>query len=142
MAVISDKEKLLSHEAAKRLGKHRFYGQSMYAFSEYGEQEIYIRVAKGPPIKYLSDKAGNPIDFAGIYRRDNVTGKVIHYREAYYIPKNPRTEKQQAQRAKYAAGIIVWQSLTEEQKAVYNERAKRKKISGYNLFIKEYLLSH
>jgi hypothetical protein len=142
MAEIEGPEKLLSFEAAKRFGKHRFYGQSMYAFSEYGEQEIYIRADKGPPIKYVSDEAGNPIDFAGIYRRDNVTGKIIHYREPYYIPKNPRTEDQQAQRAKITAGVAEWQALTEEQKEVYNKRAKRKKISGYNLFIKEYLLSH
>jgi hypothetical protein len=32
--------------------------------------------------------------------------------------------------------------LTPEEKMAYNERAKGKRMSGYNLFIREYLLSY
>lgn len=42
---------------------------------------------------------------------------------------------------KYAAGIAAWQALTPEQKAVYNERANGKRLTGNNIFIKEYMLS-
>lgn len=34
-----------------------------------------------------------------------------------------------------------WFNLTIEQQQVYNERAKRKKMYGRNLFIREYMLS-
>jgi len=104
---------------------------SMFGFSIFGEGEEYIESSGGKKI-YLS----------GIFRRDNVTGEVKYYREPYYIPKNPRTETQQANRQKMTDGVQAWQALTDEQKAVYNKNAIGKRMSGYNLFLKQYLLSH
>jgi hypothetical protein len=134
-------EKLLSHIPKKRFGLFREYGASQFGYSVYGEGPIYIIIDKGPPVKYLSDKAGNPINFAGIYRTDNVTGITRYYREPYYITKNPRYAPQQAWRQIFADAVLAWQGLTPAEKAVYNIKAKGKRMSGYNLFLKEYLLS-
>lgn len=54
------------------------------------------------------------------------------------IPSNPRTEAQQAQRKVYGQAVEGWRGLTEEEKAEYNERAIPLKISGWNLYMKEF----
>jgi len=39
------------------------------------------------------------------------------------------------------AGVAAWKSLDQENKNIYNTRAdKIKGLSGYNLYIKEYIL--
>ena len=42
MPEIQGIEKLLSYTPRKRLGKHRAYGRGMFAFSNYGEDDLYI----------------------------------------------------------------------------------------------------
>ena len=131
MPEIQGIEKLVSFSPSKRCGKHREYGRGMYGFSVYGEEDEFIESSNGEKI-YTT----------GIFRRDNVTGEVKYYREPYYIPKNPRTETQQANRQKLADGVLAWQSLTPEQKNQYNKNAIGKGMSGYNLFLHNYLLSN
>lgn len=131
MAEIFGIEKLLSFVPRKRFGVFREFGTAQCGFSHYGEEDIYLI---RPP--------EDPILLSGIYRTDNVSGYTRYYREPYYITKNPRTDLQQTNRQKYADAVLAWQNLTSEQKGVYNLRAKYKKLSGYNLFLKEYLLSH
>ena len=58
------------------------------------------------------------------------------------MPTNKQTEPQQTNRAKMAAAVLAWQNLTDEQKRVYNERVERLNMSGYNLFIRDYLSSN
>lgn len=87
-------------------------------------------------------KYGAGAKFMGIYKIVVINGKQTQIREDYYVPTNPQTESQQANRQKLTNGVTAWQALTSSAKSVYNERAKYKKLSGYNLFLKEYLLSH
>lgn len=51
------------------------------------------------------------------------------------------TPAQETNRTKIRNAVIAWQALTDEQKESYNKRAIVKKITGYSLFIKEYMLS-
>lgn len=89
---------------------------------------------------YPNALARNP--WAGIYQRKKTKkGKKIS-RMKFYITPNPRTPAQQAWRAVFGAGKIAWDSLTEPQKTLYNKRGQRIKMSGYNLFQREYLNSH
>ena len=134
--------KLLSIVPRKRFGRFTLYGSSMYGFSVYGESDLFLPISDYGYSVFGYNKYGDIILLSGIYRTDNVTGKTKCYREPYYIPKNPRSEAQQAQRQKYANGVVAWQALTEEEKEIYNKRAKHKKYSGYHLFLKEYLLSN
>jgi hypothetical protein len=46
-----------------------------------------------------------------------------------------------ASREKLAEAVVSWQGLTEEEKESYNKRAIVKKITGYSLFVREYMLS-
>ena len=86
--------------------------------------------------------APDPKGIYGIYRVRHRWGKVIQEKLPFYVPTNPQTEAQQANRQKMADAVAAWQSLTPEQKEIYNERAKGKNLTGNNIFISEYLLSH
>lgn len=77
--------------------------------------------------------------FFGIYTKKlTKNGKRIS-KMKFYRSKNPRTLFQQNWRAVYAYAVLLWQQEKEEIKAIFNENAKRKKISGYNLYVKEFL---
>jgi len=130
MPEVEGREKLLSALPKKRFTKFREYGTSQYAHSCYGEEDVYFH--KGEPEEIL---------LSGIFRTDNVTGKVRVYREPFYITRNPRTANQQTNRNKFADAVAYWQGLTEEEKKVYNQRAIGKHMSGYNLCIREYMKS-
>jgi len=43
---------------------------------------------------------------------------------------------------KFRDAMSAWQDLTDEQKSVYNNRAKLLLMFGFNLYIREYMLSH
>jgi len=142
MAEVQGIDKLFSFVPRKRFGVFRKYGTAQFGFSNFGEDDIYyIRTPYGSAT-YGVDIFGDVVLLSGIYRTDNVTGRTKYYREPYYIPKNPRTVSQQSNRQKYKNAVAAWQALTNSQKEVYNMRARNKKFSGYNLFIKEYLLSN
>lgn len=87
-------------------------------------------------------EAEDPKDIYGIYRVRHRWGKVIQEKLPFYVPTNPQTGPQQANRQKMTDAVAGWQALTDEQKAVYNKNAIGKEMSGYNLFLSEYLLSH
>lgn len=92
--------------------------------------------------KYGAFDYGAGADTFGIYRVRHRWGKIIQEKMPYYVPTNPQTGAQQANRQKIANAVALWQTLTDEQKEVYNEKAKGKDYSGYNLYLSEYLLSH
>lgn len=82
----------------------------------------------------------DPWDVNGIYQRR--TTKLRGRRSikmVFYSPTNPRTPAQQANRQRMVQGVPAWLALTDEQKAVYNERAKKLPFSGYNLFMREFV---
>jgi len=124
-------EKLLSFVAKKKFGGWPQYGTSQFGYSHFGDDDVSIEVVGQPPIL-----------LSGIYRTDNVTGQTRNYRQPYRIVRNPRSELQQANRQKMADGVIAWRGLTDYEKNQYNKNAVRKGMSGYNLFLHEYLRSH
>ncbi len=120
MAIIDPGSTPLADQARQKLGRTSEYGCRRYGAFFYGEVN----------------------DLYGIYSiRKGLKGQII-VKKRFYIPSNPRTVPQQANRQIYADGVLAWQNLTEEQKSVYNTNATGLKMSGYNLFLKEYLLSH
>jgi len=63
----------------------------------------------------------------------NVCG--FQYARSYTIPRNPRTEAQQNNRATFADAVKLWQGLSKKDKSIYNRMAADKPVNGYNLFI-------
>jgi len=120
MVVINKVEKGIGLNTRKKLGRSSEYGQRIYGSHKYAEYDH----------RY------------GIYAVWTRKGKQINVKLPFYIPTNPRTEAQQANRAIFTAAVLAWQNLTTDQKNGYNEKAKYKHLSGYNLYIREYLLSN
>lgn len=126
----------------KKLGKATLYGEKRFAQISYGEVAanyglLYFGTTIMGKHKYAGDK-----EFYGIYqRRTGVNGKIT-VRRKFYIPSNPKTVPQQANRSKFADAVNFWQGLTDQQKAEYNKRVAHKNFSGYNLCIREYLSSN
>lgn len=52
------------------------------------------------------------------------------------------TPAQQNIRGQFSAGHTAWSLLTEEQKQVYRDRAVGHALTGYNIFMKEYIKEH
>lgn len=135
-------EKLFSVIPKKRFSKFRLFGTSQFGHSDYGQEDIFfIPIGYGNAV-FGVDKYADIILLSGIYRTDNVTGKIKFYREPFYITKNPRYANQQTNRAKMAVAVLAYQGLTSEEKMVYHKAAYGKRMSGYDLFLKEYLSSH
>lgn len=131
MPIVVGIERLFSVTATKRFGKHRFFGSSLFGHTSFGDDDIIVRVGK--------DK---DITMSGIYSKKHLNNKMFYTRGRYYSPYNPRTTSQQANRKKIKNAVLAWQGLTKLQQLVYNKRATKEKFYGYQLFIREHLLSH
>jgi hypothetical protein len=81
------------------------------------------------------------VEGSGILRRQ---GRMTLL-EKYYVPTNPQTSAQQAHRADYGAAVGSWRAMSEAEREswrYYQERRRRRPVmSGYNLFVKMFLLS-
>ena len=84
----------------------------------------------------------DPLSVNGIYqmRKMKIGKRPIKMR--FYQPTNPRTTAQQANRQKFADAMTAWGALSSPEKQEYIERAKKSRIIGYNLFVKEYMETH
>ena len=119
MAVITPENGVFSTIAQKKTGVYTLYGARFFGLDCYG--------------------AGN--ERSGIYQRRRLNSGQKCIKMKFYCPINPQTIPQQANRTKFTNAIFAWQNLTTEQKAEYNTIARYSKRSGYNLFIKQYMLS-
>jgi len=131
MSVIEGIDAVLSLRARGRSFPPCELGLIMPGFYYFGSEPIYLQM----PGK-------EAVLISGIFQKRYNMGRAITALVSYMIPKNPRTEAQQANREKYADGVLAWQNLTTEQKQVYNDAMRGKKMSGYNFFLREYLKSH
>jgi hypothetical protein len=57
----------------------------------------------------------------------------------YVIPRNPDTEAQRAVRRSFADAVASWQAMPPEEQHEYNRKARYLNMSGYNLYISNYL---
>ena len=62
-------------------------------------------------------------------------------RKIFYWPAYTRNEKQDEIRTTFASAVLFWQGLTDSQKLVYDNRARARRMSGYNLFISQMMKS-
>lgn len=81
-------------------------------------------------------------EFAGIYQRHRVRGGWGISRMTFYRTSNPQTPVQQAWRSIFAAGWAVYNSLTPDEKALLSKQARKRGLTGANLFMSRWLQSH
>lgn len=84
----------------------------------------------------FSIRAWGTFDNTLVYQRRPGMPTVMRRR----APGNPNTEAQQEQRASFAAAVSSWRALPDASKVEWTVRAWGIGTSGYNLYIKNYLL--
>ncbi len=142
-------DSLFSFSAKNKVGIPRFFGRSQFGKTKYGYGHIYFAPGARRVSRYgqshfgvslygygADDLGGFLVD--GIYQKRHSSKGTITAKMQFYQPKNPRSVSQQANRAKFTAAMVAWQDLTEPQKAVYRERAKKRSMFGWGLFIREF----
>lgn len=141
MPIVKPSHNPIGVYARKKFGKGRSYGTKMYGYPRYGTSEpVYGKGVYGQK-SYGETKYGQAVAPFGIYQVRKGEKKKKTVKMKYYVPYNPRTATQQAWRSNFADAVSSWQSLTDTEKEKYNEKAKGNSLSGFNLYISEYLRS-
>lgn len=130
-----------SMEVHKKIGGDCGAGNMMAGSSYAGDEPKFIALYQAGNFAVGIAQAGDCDEINGIYHRRNKGGEKIIAKLKWYVTKNPRTENQQANRQKFAQAIASWQGLTEVQKAVYNLRMKNQRGTGFNLYLREYMIN-
>ena len=92
-------------------------------------------------------------DLSGIYQirhqrthyltlGEKETGALYIRKSILYWPTNNQTEDQQAWRTIFRAGVLAWQNLTEQQKEIWRGKVLTLKMTGFNLYLSNYLFEH
>lgn len=131
MAIIKPAEEFYSFTVQKRYGKPYGFGQLIFAFNRFGDDDEKTGIYQRQP-KRLNF-------FDGI---SNKKGHNIYRRLKYYYPSNPNTPAQESNRSKFADAVAAWQALTDEEKSAYNNNNRVSRMSPYNKFISDWLKSH
>lgn len=93
-------------------------------------------------IRFAFNRFGLFNPYAGIYQRKKTLKGWRLSKMAFYRVSNPRTSEQQSWRAIFSAGWVAYAALTSDQKKLYTLQARRYRMSGPNLFMREWLRSH
>lgn len=82
---------------------------------------------------------GDDSPYAGVYQKRPRKGGQIFVRMKFHYPNDPKTTAQITQRTKFANAISSWQSLTLEEKNVYNRLQYPPRMTGFNRYIRLYM---
>lgn len=79
--------------------------------------------------------------YNGVYQIRHGKKKQITVRMKYSAPTLDYSEKTVNARNKWRSGMLAWSELSISEKNIYRQRAKKLKMYGSNLFMREYMLS-
>jgi hypothetical protein len=85
---------------------------------------------------------GLELEGAGIFRVDRQNGHQIQQRGPFWTQWKPRTPNQIARGVIFKQGCVSWNLLTQDIKLMYNKTAIKYRMTGYDLFMHEWLKSH
>ena len=127
-------------------GEEAFLGRMNFGAAQFGNEGTLDEWALFGDMEFGVAIFGNTtnakaIQAAGIYQRRHCKEGLLTCKMKFYAPPPSRTEPQGLQRDKMGPPVAAWKLLTDEQKAVYYKRAIGLHMTGYNLFIKEAMLS-
>jgi len=142
MALVEFKERLYSADTRKRLGKPTYYGEKTYANCYYGKEHKKVTDDEYGKVYYGNKFYGDSRTYEGIYQTRHYNGGKYTVQEKFYNPVNNKHATQQTWRGRFADAISAWQALTTSQKEVYRIKSNGKQMSGYNVFLHEYLITH
>lgn len=117
MVIVLGMEKLLSLHASKKFGFTAAAGFARCGYSRCGSSK----------------------EFGGVYQKKLTKNGWKVSRGRYQRPTNPQTTEQQAWRSVFAAGVVAYGDLTTDEKVVLSRQGRAYKMSGWNLFLRQYL---
>ncbi len=88
------------------------------------------KATPAPMIRSIHGRIGNMV----FYFRNGRQCVRIHV-----IPRNPDTEAQRIIRRVFGDAVRSWQAMTDDERYVFNRKARYMTVSGYNLYISEYM---
>jgi len=125
------------------------YGKFLYGSGFYGDKtdvpgfpKVSIR---GIPLGLeVRKRFGHLVIFRvrkGNGKANSIAGVQYQDKYKYVVPGNVNNEEGQSARDAFATAVLNWQTvLSEAEKKAYNKTAtKRGGLSGYNLYIGEYV---
>ena len=142
MVLVEFKERLNSADTRKRLGKPTFYGEKMNGNCYYGQEPLKVTEDEYGAIYFGSRFYGDSRTYEGIYQTRHYKGGKYTVQEKFYSPTETLARTSDPNRITFRNAVLAWQALTLEEKKVYNIKSYGKNMSGYNLFLHEYLISH
>ena len=90
-----------------------------------------MAIAKlNPVIMSINGRFGNSVFYVSRNRQCVRT---------YIVPRNPDTPLQREVRKTFAEAVKSWQLISPEEKYVYTRKARGLGMSGYNLYISEFM---
>ena len=131
MVVVDFPDKLISMEARKKLGIPNQYGYIVYGIARYGEKNDYAGIYQVRHTPY------------GIFppTKKVPPGRFI-VRMRHYVPTETALRIANPRRGIFANAVHAWQALDASQKEVFRIKSKSKHMTGYNVFLHEYLISN
>ncbi|MBN2041932.1 MAG: hypothetical protein JW864_17995 [Spirochaetes bacterium] len=83
-----------------------------------------------PVILSISGRVGNSVFYVNRNRQCV---------RSYVVPRNPDTLLQKEVRKSFAQAVKSWQQISPEEKYAYTRKARGLGMSGYNLYISEFM---
>jgi len=78
----------------------------------------------------------------GIYQVRHYGKKRVQVRERFYEPSDQSQPNKVARQVVFAAAVAAWQALSAQKKAEWEHKVGKRKMSGYNWFLRDYLNTH
>ena len=75
--------------------------------------------------------------YSGIYAKRKGKKRQLMIRERFYYPTQLHNESNDAARLKFGNAVREWQNMNEADKSPFRSRARKLKMTGFNLFIKK-----
>lgn len=83
----------------------------------------------------------DPNDCFGLYQMRRCKRGTVPIRIRFYDYVITRTPAQQEKRAKFRDAVAAWQGASEDVKSEFNHLAKSYHMSGYNLFLRRFMMA-
>lgn len=130
MPFITPWDKIPAATIRKRLGKPNGFGWIIPGWSEFGDSCQYSGVYQQRHHRKWDGNGGFII-----------TSAPINFFQKPAWPIQPPSVLRNAQQEKFKTALSMWQSLTDEQKAVYNTIGTKRSKRCYDLFMHKTLKS-
>lgn len=131
MVIVDLRKIAIAQTIRKKLRSPNEYGRNQYGMYKYGEGIIPMGVYQMRRRPYIGKN------------NKGVKGTMdVCVCSKFYQPSSQIQPNKVITQGIFRDAVHAWQALTTEEKKVYNKESSGEQMSGYNLFLHKYLISH